>query len=179
MHDVLRVLRQGRWAAALLALPISLVLVAGVAAHEGEEGIEVEPATVMAGDTVVLAGSGLEPDSERVLVLAGADMIVEFGTVTCDADGHFEQELTIPSHLPPGTYEFQAIGDETLTVQLNVEGVAGSSPGSQPTAAEPAPRQRSGFGLAALLAVAAASLAAGVLLALRAERIGGHRSTTT
>ena len=46
--------------------------------------------------------------------------IVEFGTVTTDAEGSFHKELVIPSHLPPGTYEFRAIGDETLTVALGI-----------------------------------------------------------
>jgi hypothetical protein len=91
----------------------------------------------------------------------------------------FSIKIVIPAHLPSAVYEFQAIGDETLTAQLNVEGSAGSSPGSQPTTAEPSPRQRSGFDLAAWLAIAAASLAAGLLLAIGAERIGGHRSATS
>jgi hypothetical protein len=100
---------------------------------------------------------------------------LDLGTVTTDAEGMFSVKIVIPAHLPSAIYEFQAIGDETLTVQLNVEGLAGASPGSQPTAVEPDPRHRSGIGLAALLAVAAVSLGVGVLLVTRAERLGGRR----
>jgi hypothetical protein len=91
----------------------------------------------------------------------------------------FSIQIVIPAHLPSAVYEFQAIADETLTVQLNVEGMTGSSPGGQPTPTEPAPRQRSGFDLAVVLATAVVSLGAGALLALRADRLGGHRSGTT
>jgi len=106
-----------------LAIPIGVALwltgLTAAAAHE-EATIAVEPSTVNAGETVILAGTGLEPDSDRVLVLAGQDLIVEFGTVRTDANGRFRKDLTIPGHLPAGTYEFRAIGDETLTVPLGV-----------------------------------------------------------
>ncbi|MEX1277423.1 MAG: hypothetical protein WEI16_00005, partial [Chloroflexota bacterium] len=64
--------------ALLLALSLALGTAALAMAHEpGEEEIVVEPASVAAGDSVVLAGTGLEPDTERVLLLAGLDLIVE------------------------------------------------------------------------------------------------------
>mgnify|MGYP000026377379 CR=1 FL=1 len=57
------------------ALGMLLTLGSGLAAmaHEGGGGekILVEPSTVAAGGTVVLAGSGLEPNDERVIVLVG------------------------------------------------------------------------------------------------------------
>jgi hypothetical protein len=164
--------RRGRWLGVGAVVASGMVVLAtGTAlAHGSGAVIEVEPSTVTAGGTVTLVGE----NDERILILTGADVRLELGTVTTDAEGMFSIEIKIPAHLPSAVYEFQAIGDETLTVQLNVEGVAGSSPGSQPTAAEPAPRQRSGFALAAWLAVAVASLAAGIFLAMRAERIGGH-----
>lgn len=120
---MLKALRSASAAAALLAL---LALGGGtVLAHEGgagEESVAVEPSSVTAGGSVVLAGSGLEPESERVLVLAGQGLVVEFGTVTTDAEGMSSQELTIPSHLPAGTYELRAIGDEILSAPLATAG---------------------------------------------------------
>ena len=112
-----------------LGLALSLGAAVGAMAHEGtgEAKIEVEPSSLTAGDTVVLAGSGLEPDSDRVLVLAGEGLTVEFGTVTTDAEGMFSKELTIPSHLPSGNYELRAIGDETLTTPLAVTAIAGGA----------------------------------------------------
>jgi len=116
---------------AVLASGIVLVLAAATAVGHGTGAvIEVEPSTVTAGGTVTLVGENLEPNDKRILILTGADVRLELGTVTTDAGGMFNIQIVIPSHLPSAVYEFQAIGDETLTVQLNVEGMAGSSPGS-------------------------------------------------
>jgi hypothetical protein len=123
---------------------------------------------------VVLAGNGLEPDSDRQINLVGPDDIVPFPTVTTDAEGMFAVTLTIPAHLPAGTYTFQAIGDETLTTELTVTAAAGQAvaePGAE-AAATVTPRSRSGLelGLIALLILLAVSF--GVLLILSAERLG-------
>ena len=170
-----------RSAALAFALAAGLVLLGGAAvalAHEGEAGEEtlaVEPESVTAGDTVVLAGSGLEPDSDRVLVLAGGHLVVEFGTVRTDAQGMFQTELTIPSHLPSGTYELRAIGDETLTAAVAVTAAAGAA-ASEP--ADPAretilAHDRSPVELAITFGALTIIVIAGVLLVWRAERLGG------
>jgi len=125
---------------------LSLAGAAAVLAHAGEAGKEalvVEPSDVTAGQTVVLVGSGLEPDNDRVLVLAGQDLVVEFGTVRTNAEGMFQKELPIPSHLPSGIYELRAIGDETLTVPLTVTAIAGG-PEASPAEASPAAEDTAG-----------------------------------
>ena len=159
-----------------------LLLVLGsavtVLANGGGEGIAVEPSSVTAGDTVILAGSGLEPNNERVIVLAGQDLVVDFGTVTTDAAGMFQTELTIPSHLPSGVYEFRAIGDEILTASLAVTaaaGGAGSSPVPNDLSNTVVPRERTAIEFGVVLALAAAAALAGAFLVWRAE---GRRSTS-
>jgi len=142
--------------------------------HGSGAVIEVEPSTVTAGGTVTLVGENLEPNDERVVLLVGADVRLELGTVTTDDDGMFSLEITIPAHLPGAVYEFQAIGDETLTVSLNVVGTPESSAGGQAAAAEPAPREWSPLGLALWLGLAGLSFAVGGLLVIRAERWAGH-----
>jgi hypothetical protein len=159
-----------------LGLALALVGAAAVMAHEGEEGEEtlaVEPTSVTAGQRVLLVGTGLEPDSERVLVLAGGHLVIEFGTVRTDAEGTFQKELIIPDHLPTGTYEIRAIGDETLTASLGVTAVAAGEGGLPPDDAQEAivPRQRSVVELGLILGLMALIVAAGGLLAWRAERI--------
>lgn len=167
---------------AAVALGLLLSLGAGFAAmaHEGsgEAKIEVEPSSVTAGDTVVLAGSGLEPNNDRVLVLAGQDLTVEFGTVTTDAEGMFSKELTIPSHLPSGTYELRAIGDETLSAPLAVTAAAGAaeaSPAANAANQTVVARQRGTFELGLILGFVVISLALGGWLVWRAERFRGAR----
>jgi len=154
---------------ALLLLPAVSVL-----ADEPGAGITVEPADVTAGQTVLLAGSGLEPDNQRVLVLQGEAIAVNLGTATTDADGMLSQEIQIPGHLPSGSYQLQAIGDETLEVELKVtaaEGGAAAAP--QPDEDAHPSRDRTDVELAVVVAAAAILGALGVVLVVRAERFRG------
>lgn len=164
--------------AAALALVVTLVAAVTAIAHEGggEEEVVVEPPEVTAGDSVVVAGSGLEPDDERVLVLAGADMVVDFGTVTTDAEGMFQNELTIPGHLPSGSYELRAIGDETVTAVLAVTAAAGgpeASPAADDASQAVVPRDRSPVELGVIVVLVALAAVGGGFLVLRAERFRG------
>jgi hypothetical protein len=163
-----------RAAAASVALVFALTL--PVVAHSGggASGISVEPAQVTAGGTVVLAGNGLEPNSDRQINLVGPDVVVPFPKATTDADGMFAVTLTIPAHLPAGTYTFQAIGDETLTTDLTVTAAAGqaaSEPNNEAVAAV-TPRSRSGFELGIIGVLLVLAVGLGVLLVVRAERVG-------
>ena len=162
--------------AAAVAVVLAFTSVLPTLAHSGDaaSGISIEPTQVTAGGTVVLAGNGLEPNSDRQINLVGPDTIVPFPKATTDADGMFNVTLTIPAHLPGGTYTFQAIGDETLTVEVQVLAAAGQA-ATEPTneaAAAVVPRNRSGveFGVIALLLVVA--VGGGLLLVIRAERFG-------
>ncbi len=164
-------------AAAGLLMTATPVLAHGAG---GEEALEVEPASVTAGQTVVLAGSGLEPDSDRVLLMAGADVVLEFGTVTTDAEGMFQKEILIPGHLPSGIYELRAIGDETLSTTLEVtaagqEAVAAVDTSSG-TAEELVARQRSPIEIGSIILFVALTAVLGVLLVWRAERFRGAAS---
>jgi len=165
-----------------LAIVFGLALLFGtalaVAAHQGngEAKIEAEPSSLTAGGTVVLAGSGLEPDSDRILVLAGEGLTVEFGTIRTDAQGMFSKELTIPGHLPSGNYELRAIGDETLTAPLAVTAAAGNgeaSPAANAANETVVSRQRSPADLSAILVLVGLAAVLGGLMVWRAERFRG------
>jgi hypothetical protein len=159
-----------------LAIALAIALTLPAFAHSGGEasGISVEPAQVTAGGTVVLAGTGLEPDSDRQINLVGPDDIVPFPMATTDADGMFAVTLTVPDHLPSGTYTFQAIGDETLTTDCTVTaaaGMAASEPINEAVAAV-APRSRSSLDLGIIGVLIVLAIGLGVLLVVRAERVG-------
>ena len=165
-----------------IAVAVGLLLSMGaslaVMAHEGtgEETLQVEPSSITAGASVVLAGSGLEPETDRVLVLVGESLTVEFGTVRTDAEGMFSKELVIPSHLPSGTYELRAIGDETLVASLAVTAAAGgaqASPAPNAATDKVVARQRTPIELGLIIALVAAASLVGAWLVLRAERFRG------
>lgn len=154
---------------------IGLLVVGGpsavVHAHEGAAGITLDPDQVTAGGTVLLAGSGLEPDDERVLVLRGEDIVVSLGSATTDADGMLAQEITVPGHLPTGSYQVQAIGDETLEAEVKVQAAAGT-PESVSAVPDPVITAPS-TGESVVVLVGALLLAAlGLVLIRRAERLG-------
>ncbi len=166
--------------AAAASLVIMLAIAIPALAHEGgaASGISVEPAQVTAGGTVVLAGDGLEPNSDRVINLVGPDVVVPFPTATTDAEGMFVVTLTIPGHLPAGTYTIQAIGDETLTTELIVLAAAGAANPEPPNEAVAAvtPRTRSFLELGIIGVLLILAVGVGLLLVIRAERFGSaHR----
>lgn len=160
--------------ALLLGGALLLLQAAPVLADKPGAGITVEPAEVTAGQTILLAGNSLEPNEERVIVLQGEGITVNLGTAPTDADGMLSQEIQIPGHLPSGSYQLQAIGDETLQVELKVtaaEGGAATQP--EPDGGAIANRQRSAIELS-LIAIAAVFVGGlGALLVVRAERFRG------
>jgi hypothetical protein len=163
-----------RAAAASVALAFLLTLPAF--AHSGGEasGISVEPADITAGETVVLAGNGLEPNSDRQINLVGPDVVVPFPAVTTDADGMFAVTLTIPDHLPSGTYTFQAVGDEVLTTDCTITAASALTP-TEPTneaAAVVSSRSRSSLEIGTVGILVGVAIALGALLVVRAERLG-------
>lgn len=162
--------------AAAVAVALAFLFIRPAFAHSGGEasGISVEPQQITAGGTVVLAGTGLEPDSERQINLVGSDVVVPFPTVTTDADGMFAVTLTIPEHLPAGTYTFQAIGDEVLTTECTITAAAGMpavGPGDAAVALV-TPRSRTTLELGIIGTLVGMAIALGALLVVRAERVG-------
>lgn len=163
--------------ALLLGGALLMLSAASVLADEPGAGITVEPADVTAGQTVLLAGNGLEPDDERVLVLQGETLAVNLGTATTDADGMLNQEIQIPAHLPSGTYQLQAIGDETLAVEVKVTAAEGGVTEEPPNEAAITARDRGPLELGVILLGAALAAVVGGLLVLRAERFRGASGT--
>lgn len=160
----------------LVAFGIALAVPLAALAHGGgtEPTVELEPQQVTAGGTVVIVGENMEPDSDRVIVLTGQQLIVQFGTVKTDAAGMFSLQVTVPSHLPGGVYQVQAIGDETISADLEVTAAAGMPSAGPLTQEEVQPRRIEGIGLVVLIAIVGLLVLAGGGLVLSAERLAGH-----
>ncbi|MBA3877213.1 MAG: hypothetical protein C0498_09805 [Anaerolinea sp.] len=163
--------------ALLLGGALLMLSAASVLADEPGAGITVEPADVTAGQTVLLAGNSLEPDDERTLVLKNETLAVNLGTATTDADGMLNQEIQIPAFLPSGTYQLQAIGDETLEVEVKVTAADGAAATAPANEAAITARDRGPLELGVVLVGAALAAVVGGLLVLRAERFGGAHSS--
>lgn len=170
-------MRKSLPAAVWLGVVVLAVLAGPVLADSPGAGITVEPGEVTAGGTILLAGNDLEPDDERVLVLQGEDVAVDLGTAKTDADGMLGLEVTIPAHLPTGVYRLQAIGDETLSVELKVTAAAGGAAVEPPGAEAVVSRERGTPELALIVVTAVILAALGLLLVARAERFRGHPET--
>lgn len=166
--------------AALVLVAVGLVVAAPARAHgggSGEPSVQIEPQQVTAGGTVVIVGEGMEPDNERAVVLAGQQLVVEFGTVKTDADGGFTLKVTVPSHLPSGVYQVQAIGDETVSADLQVTAAVGASSTAPAPQQNVQPRHVEGLGLVVLVAAVGLFILAGGWLVVFAERLaGGHHA---
>lgn len=161
----------------LAALGVALAVPLAALAHGGgtEPTVDLEPQQVTAGGTLMIVGENMEPNSERVIVLAGQRLIVEFGTVRTDAEGMFSLQVTVPAHLPSGVYQVQAIGDETISADLEVTAAAGM-PSAGPVAQEEVqPRNVEGIGLVLLVALVGLLILAGGFLIGSAERLAGGR----
>ena len=160
----------------LLALGVGLAVPLAALAHGGgtEPTVQLEPPQVTAGGTVTVVGEKMEPDSDRVIVLTGQDLIVQFGTVKTDAEGMFTLKVTVPSHLPGGIYQVQAIGDETISADLEVTAAAGMPSAAPATQEEIQPRPPEGIGLVILIAFIGLLVLAGGWLVMSAERLAGH-----
>ena len=168
-------MRKPLLSALLLGGALLLLQAPSVFADDPGAGITVEPAEVTAGQTILLAGNSLEPDEERVIVLQGETITVNLGTAPTDADGMLSQEIQIPGHLPSGSYQLQAIGDETLQVELKVTAAEGGA-ATEPVPDEGAITNRQRPGIESGLIVVAAVLLGGLgaLLVVRAERFRGN-----
>jgi hypothetical protein len=158
----------------LLGGALLLLQAASVLADDPGAGITVEPAEVTAGQTILLAGNSLEPDDERVIVLQGESITVNLGTAKTDADGMLSQEIQIPGHLPSGSYQLQAIGDETLQVELKVTaGEGGAAVEPEPDEGAATNRQRPGIEVGVIVVAAVLLGGLGALLVVGAERFRG------
>ncbi len=166
-----------RTASLLLAL-IGLLFVGGPSvlalSVDGEEAsVTVEPSSVTAGGSVMVAGSGLALGGDRLIVLASNGLTVELGWVVTDAVGRFQGELTIPAHLPTGSYELRAIGDGTLTTSLTVIAAGRGGPATAGTGSAVAAvvsRRSSLHLLVVSILTAGVIVAAGLAVVRRAER---------
>lgn len=164
----------------LVVVALTLGIAVGTAgtsyAHSGGDAdgeLVIEPAAVDAGAPATFAGTGLEPESDRFLELAGGHLVVDLGSVRTDALGTFQTQFVIPAHLPAGTYEVRTIGHGLLSARIVV--TTTSTSGADVTGGGLAIDATAGpdrvpVGVAMMLGLTVVILLAGAFVAWRGEK---------
>ncbi len=80
--------------------------------------IELGAASVTAGSTLAVSGSGFAEGAELRLELRSDP--VQLGTVTAGADGSFQRTVTIPANTPAGAHTLAAILPDGTEVTASV-----------------------------------------------------------
>ena len=109
---------------------------ARVFAH-GEATLVVTPTTASPNSAIRVSGQEVEDGEVFVVTLESTTFVVTLGTVTVEGED-FEQEFTVPDHVPPGTYQVRATSaeGEVISAELTVEAGAGTqSAAVEPSAA--------------------------------------------
>lgn len=105
-------------------LLIAVLLGAGSArvfAH-GDAALVVTPTTASPNSVVRISGQGVEDGEVFVVTLESTTFVVTLGAVTVEGE-NFEQEFTVPDHVPPGIYSVRATTaeGELISAELTVE----------------------------------------------------------
>ena len=119
----------------LIAILLGVVS-APVFAH-GEATLVVTPLTVSPNGVITVSGQEVEDGEVFIVTLESTTFVVTLGTVTA-AGEEFEQEFTVPDHVPPGSYQVRATTaeGEVISAELTVEAGAGTqSAAVEPSAA--------------------------------------------
>jgi len=114
---------------ALFALGGSVVL-----AH-GDKGVTVQPLTPKPGEVITVNGEGLGTEGAKSQVevrIIGTGVDIDLGEAEADDTGDFTAQFRVPADLKPGTYQVQAKGAETATIEITVMAAAAAE---QPAAA--------------------------------------------
>ena len=136
----------------------ALVLLAPAASAQYVDpgGISVDDPNPDVGDSIVVTGSGCEPDATVTVTLTQGDQSVVVGQFTADADGNYTGSVTIPSSFSAGTATLSDSCGNSLTLTI----------GAVAAAALP----RTGSNTGTLWRVAVALMAAGGILVLTTRK---------
>lgn len=100
-----------------------IVTVLPIVAH-GEAVLSVSPAVASAGETITSRLEEVEAGETFTVMLLGLNFEATLGTMTIpDGEEALSQEFMIPSDVPSGIYQIQALNEEgeSLSAELSVE----------------------------------------------------------
>src|SRR5262245_39901053 len=108
-----------------LALLLSALFGFGgrVARAHGDKGVTVQPLTPKPGEVITVKGEGLGAEgakSEVEVRIIGMGVDIDLGEAEAGEDGDFTAQFRVPADLKPGSYQLQAKGAETATIEITV-----------------------------------------------------------
>jgi hypothetical protein len=138
--------------------------------------LTISEASVPAGGSLVISGSGFEPDAVVTLTLHSTP--VDLGTATANGDGSFVATVTIPSSTARGAHTVEASTKDGTTVSVALTVTAkgtvaagGSVSASADDLADTGSTGVLGLGLLALLIIALGAAVATVARIRRKRRV--------
>lgn len=155
---------RGRGAIGLAAAVLVALGPAAAVAHGGALELTVSTDPVGAGEPLTVSGEGFGRNATVELSLTGPGGDADLGAAVADDEGAFEQAVTIPGTVVPGTYLVRAVGDEEATAELTV----GAMPGMAAAAAEAMPARDRSAAWTAIAILAAVGIGALGLALVRA-----------
>lgn len=172
---------------ALLMLPISVRLIAAVAAatfalfllvspsaaHE-PTSVTVEPNTAHPGEEITVRGEGFEDSVEVEITLEGVRGMIHLGEATVQ-DGDFSVNLSVPQDVRPGSYQLRASGEESAGIDFAV--LEPTSEAQEPTVHTDEEETVSHNRPPALLSVLGVVLAVGAIIGVLLVRAGSGDTT--
>lgn len=130
--------------------------------------VTTNTSSVTPGGTLVVTGTGFEPNSLITLVLHSDP--VTLGTVTANANGSFTDEVTVPSDTPPGDHTIIASDTYGDTASTEIVVTAAVTGANSTTSSGGSGLAFTGADIAALTSVGAVALALGGMLVLATRK---------
>lgn len=125
-------------AVALLVSALS-IFGGGAALAHGDKGVTAQPLTPKPGEVMTVKGEGLGAEGAKSQVevrIIGMGVDIDLGEVETDDTGDFTAQFRVPADLKPGTYQLQAKGVETATIELTVLAAGTTESTASPAMAE-------------------------------------------
>jgi LPXTG-motif cell wall-anchored protein len=158
--------------ATLLLSGLALAPVSPAAAGGGPSDyvnclVTVEPSTFAAGATVTVRGTGFQPNFSTRIDFNS--VTVEIGSVTTDAAGNFQLQVTIPNDAVPGPHTISCNCDAEGNIS-STDVTVSSTNATTTTTTGGGPLPRTGTDSKPLLVVGAIAVLVGIALVLVSKR---------
>ena len=119
------------------AIAAAFVVAGNVAAHGGEMGLFIDPATAAPGAVIGVRGDLPTTDPVDLVLVDSAGTEVALARVEDPPNGHFDIQVTLPGDLPPGQWTMIARAPGMTPIASPMTIIGGAATGSEVASAAP------------------------------------------